>query len=336
MILAGLCGAAMGHSQPYRLGQSYFWPTPNPAFVEGRPEEAYLQPTVSGNLESALFGCVRNDGRRFHEGVDLKSIQRDGRGESVDAVYAFDAGVIRYVNRDAKTSSYGNYLVIEHPHVAPGFVSLYAHLRAVPARISPGVEVEGGERIAVMGRSAGGYAIPRGRAHLHFEVGLWLGPDFQMWYDRQPFDSENDHGAYNGLNIVGYDVWSMLRGLRSGQFEHVRDFLEAEPVAVVMRIRRPIIPEVLQINPQMMTNTALPGDLGGWEVALTWYGAPLRWTALSRRELGGSISLELELRDTSQLLRQPCADLIHGGSMVGPGSRLNSLISRLFVRFHDL
>ena len=28
----------------------------------------YFQPTVEGNVESGMFGCVRSNGHRFHEG----------------------------------------------------------------------------------------------------------------------------------------------------------------------------------------------------------------------------------------------------------------------------
>ena len=71
---------------PVLVEASLIWPTPNPAFQNGKPIEAYVQATVSGRVESGLFGCVRNGGSRFHEGLDLYPIKRDGRGEAVDPV----------------------------------------------------------------------------------------------------------------------------------------------------------------------------------------------------------------------------------------------------------
>ena len=56
---------------PVLVEASLIWPTPNPAFQNGKPIEAYVQATVSGRVESGLFGCVRNGGSRFHEGLDL-------------------------------------------------------------------------------------------------------------------------------------------------------------------------------------------------------------------------------------------------------------------------
>mgnify|MGYP003334059019 CR=1 FL=1 len=56
-----------------------------------------------------------------------------------------------------------------------------------------------------MGHSSGGYMIPAARAHLHFEVGLAITSDFQGWYDHRRFGSRNEHGMWNGMNLVGVD-----------------------------------------------------------------------------------------------------------------------------------
>ena len=59
---------------------------PNPAFQQGKPLEAFIQPTSSGKLVSGLFGCVRNNGHKFHEGIDLYPIARDSSGEAIDKI----------------------------------------------------------------------------------------------------------------------------------------------------------------------------------------------------------------------------------------------------------
>ena len=48
------------------------WPTPNPAWAEGRPMAEFLQHAGSGDPESGGFGGVRSGGAQFHEGLDLK------------------------------------------------------------------------------------------------------------------------------------------------------------------------------------------------------------------------------------------------------------------------
>src|SRR5476651_981681 len=93
------------------------WPTPNPAWIEGRPRAEFLQATASGEPESGGFGCVRSGGEQFHEGIDLKPVTRDKAGEPADKVFAVLPGIVRYVNEKAGDSNYGRYLVLEHPGV---------------------------------------------------------------------------------------------------------------------------------------------------------------------------------------------------------------------------
>src|SRR4051812_34092478 len=55
------------------------WPSPNTAWEKGQGYEAWVQPTVSGEPTSGLFGSVRSNGTQFHEGLDIKPVGRDRR-----------------------------------------------------------------------------------------------------------------------------------------------------------------------------------------------------------------------------------------------------------------
>ena len=318
-----------GESEALALGEHH-WPTPNPAFVEHKGINAVVQPTVSGRIVSALFGCVRNDGHRFHEGVDLKALVKDRRGEPTDAIYAFEDGVVRYVNRVGGKSGYGQYIIIEHPRIAPGLVTLYAHLSKVPSSIMKGVSVLGGQEIATMGRTAS-YTIPRSRAHLHFEIAMWLGDDFQKWYDRQPYKSKNDHGSFNGMNLVGYPVWEILNALRSGEISSLGDFLAMEQPDLRVRIKSDATPAVLSANPDLMSNSVLPSDFAGWDIDFGWYGVPMKWTALSRSQMAGYDGLKINVLDFSELEKQPCAGMVRKGLIGGADSKLSSLLGRMLM-----
>lgn len=329
-FVSSICG--QGQQKPYRLGP-YYWPTPNPEFVVHGEMDGVLQPTVSGRLTSGLFGCVRNSGHRFHEGIDLRAIGRDRRNEATDPIFAFDEGIVRYVNRQAGTSSYGRYIVIEHPQVAPGFVSLYAHLSSVPDSIQAEVSVVGGQVIGIMGRSAGGYTIPRSRAHLHFELGFWLGPDFQKWYDQQPYDSVNHHGAYNGMNIVGLDVWELSGALRRGEAAGVWEFVMSEQIVVEAFVRETSIPDILSVNPQLMDNAVVPQDHVGWRIEFTWYGLPTRFTALSEEQMKSYDRwLTVEVLRPDLLEGKYCMDLARDNVFGGVGPKMNTLVKRMFVK----
>ncbi len=295
--------------------------------------EGVLQPTVSGRITSGRFGCVRNDGHRFHEGLDLRALTRDRRNEATDPIFAFSDGVVRYVNPVAGNSSYGRYIVIEHPQIGPGFVSLYAHLSSINDGIAAGVSVAGGQRIAVMGRSAGGYTIPRSRAHLHFELGLWLGPNFQKWYDQQPFDSKNEHGAYNGMNIVGLDAWQLCGAVRRGETADAWEYLMSEQIAVEAYVRDTGIPDLLKVNPYLMDNEVIPADHAGWRVEFTWYGLPTRFKALTAAEMEGYDRwLTVDMLRPDLIEGNLCLDLARKDVFGGAGSKLSSLVKRMFVK----
>ena len=310
-----------------RIG-AHYWPTPNDAFLKGKGLSHFAQPTQSGRLESALWGCVRNNGSRFHEGIDLRSIQRDGRGESVDRIFAFDRGIVRYASRDPSKSSYGRYIVVEHPQWMSGMVTLYAHLSYIPDRIKPGLEVRGGEAIGVMGRSAS-YTIPKERAHLHFEIGMWMGSGFQKWYDRQRFDTPNDHGDFNGMNIVGANVWAWLQKLKGGQAASVMECFAAEPVALRATVWEKSIPDALRANPDLMSNALLPPDHAGWRISFAASGIPLKFEALSASEKeSGSKTVSIDGFDSRLAASDPCMALVQSGR---PSGRLSSLLGRLFV-----
>jgi murein DD-endopeptidase MepM/ murein hydrolase activator NlpD len=191
------------------------WPTSSTKWAEGRPAREILQHAGSGEWESGAFGGVRSGGIQFHEGIDIRPVSRNRQGEPTDSVFAAMAGVVRHVSSKAGNSSYGRYIVLEHPDISPGVYTLYAHLASIGREVRVGAKVELGQTIGVMGHSSGGYMIPRDRAHLHFEIGLMLTRNFQSWYDSKKFGSRNDHSLWNGMNLIGIDPLDFFEQWRS-------------------------------------------------------------------------------------------------------------------------
>lgn len=262
------------------------WPTPNRAFLEGKGIDAFVQPTVSGEARSGLFGGTRSGGRRFHGGLDLKPVKRERSGEAADPIFAAMDGVVRYVNTKTGNSSYGRYIVIEHMGASPRVLTLYAHLAA--AYVKAGEEVKLGQVIGKMGRSAGGYSISRDRAHLHFEFGLWLGRDFQSWYVWKKFGSPNYHGVWNGLNMVRIDPLDFFQKYRSGTARSFGEYFANLEEAVRVRIATRKRPDFLERYPEFVVKQP-EGFLGaaGWEISLDWTGVPFAWRALEAEDVRG-------------------------------------------------
>ncbi|HVU25265.1 MAG TPA: M23 family metallopeptidase [Opitutus sp.] len=262
------------------------WPTPNTAWAEGRPVREFLQATVSGDPASGGFGGVRSGGTQFHEGIDIKCVRRDRRGEPLDTVVAAMTGVVRHVSLRPGDSSYGRYIVLEHPDETPAVYTLYAHLANVAPGIRPGVRVERGQALGTMGHSSGGYTIPRERAHLHFEIGLLATRNFQAWYDARKFGSRNEHGPWNGYNLMGIDPLEFLNEWRTHRVNTFIDFLRRMRPAARVRIATRRVPDFIERYPSLLTRP-LPPAVGGWEIAVNWTGLPFAWTPLAPTDVMG-------------------------------------------------
>ncbi len=261
------------------------WPTPSTGFAERRPISEYLQPTAGGDPLSACFGCVRSGGSRFHEGIDIAPVQRNRQGEPLDDVYAIFGGVVVHLSKSAGASSYGRYVVLEHSAASPGVYSLYAHLAEIDPGLQVGKAVGIGERLGRMGYTAGGYSIPRQRAHLHLEIGFRLSDRFQSWYDRQGFGSRNEHGLWNGMNLVAFDSLDFYEQCRRQDLHGIAQYLQTLSPAVVVRVVTSRKPDLLRRAPELLDGA---GKATGWDVTLTGWGLPLRFRPVSAAAMAGT------------------------------------------------
>jgi len=308
------------------------WPTPNPAWERGRDFESWVQPTVSGNPTSGLWGSVRSSGTQFHEGIDIKPVGRDRNGEATDPVMAAMDGVVRHINPRAGDSSYGRYVVLEHPGVSPGVYTLYAHLARIEPGLAPGARVERGQRLGLMGRSAGGYAIPKDRAHLHFEIGLRLTDDFSSWYAWRKFGSPNQHGLWNGMNLMGVNPRDFLEQWRGRRVDNFAQYFTRLDSAVRVRVVTTRVPDFIRRYPALLRKP-VDGIVGGWEVQCDVTGLPFAWTPLSTSEVAGKRPGTVEIVSVDQAALRS----FRGKSLVvtrngrpSPGSDLNTMLQLVF------
>lgn len=312
---------------------SLVWPTPNKAFLMGQPIEAFVQPTSSGRVESGLFGCVRNGGAKFHEGLDLFPIERSRRGEALDEVYSILPGTVVYISRTSGYSSYGRYLVVKHDRESPAFHSLYAHMATIDSALQVGSRVDAGTVLGIMGRSASGYSIPRSRSHLHLELGFRLTNDFQTWFDRQKYGSQNRHGNWNGMNLVSVDPLDFYRKVRDGEVASLGDYLKRLPVAARIRVHTSKVPSFVRDYPALVTRPCANRRLVAWDIAFTQYGVPKEWTPRFSEEGVGDRAGEVRVLTYSpELLEsQTCRQVIRLGGQVptiAPGTV--TILKKLF------
>jgi len=253
------------------------WPTDNKAFEQSQPLACYIQATASGKPESGTFGCVRNNGHRFHEGIDIKAIKRTRKQVPQDSVYAILSGKIAYINDKPGRSNYGNYIILKHNEADLKFYTLYAHLASISKTLKSDQFVSKGTLLGTIGNTSN-FKIPMTLAHLHFEIGLQLGSatSFANWYRMQKFGTPNYHGDWNGLNLVGLDPLAFYRSGKS-----FSEFLKEQTIAFECTIATSKIPEFIKQNPVLLVNPIdNPKKLQGWQIAFNWLGVPLKWTPL--------------------------------------------------------
>ena len=322
---------ALPAAVPERL--QLVWPTPNPAWAEGKPPSQWLQHAGSGETESGGFGGVRSGGTHFHEGIDIRALARDRRGDPLDSVFAAMAGVVRHVSAAASDSSYGRYIVIEHTAQSPAVYTLYAHLAKIAPGLRAGDAVTAGQTIGTMGHSSGGYMIPADRSHLHFEIGVAVTRNFQAWYERRRFGSRNSHDMWNGMNLLGLDPLAFFNEWRAGRVAGTQDFFARMESAVRLRIATIRTPDFVTRYPALLTKPVSLGVVAGWDITFNWTGIPFSWTPLSAMEVAGipldqprilEVNAPLLKRERSKSLA------VSRGSSWSTGKDLDIVLQQLF------
>ena len=259
------------------------WPTESDAFDGGGTYESFIQGTAGHPPSSGLFGDVRNNGYRFHEGIDIKSVRRDKKREPLDEVRAAMDGKIVHINRVGGRSGYGKYVVMEHPDANVPVYTLYAHMAEVEESLKVSDRVGRGGRLGRMGHTAM-YKIGKDQAHLHFEIGLRLCDDFDRWYSKQKFKEKNHFGNYNGMNLFGMDPLAFLTADRDGDFNgDFAEYIRRQPTAFVVRFYTAKTPDFVLRYPALADARGLKC---GWDIHFTWFGMPKTFERIKNPRIG--------------------------------------------------
>ena len=114
---------------------------------------------------------------RFHEGMDIRPMRRDGHGEPLDEVRAMADGTVVYASKLALQTTVAMWWSSIAGEAALTTVSTRISTRS---RSSAGQRVRQGEKLAIMGHT--GTGIDRERAHVHVELNLLLNTHFEGWH----------------------------------------------------------------------------------------------------------------------------------------------------------
>ncbi len=295
------------------VAQPFAFPTANRSLLERGGEPRFFVGTAGRPWTSGQYGCVRSGGQQFHEGLDIRCLQRDRQGEPTDAVQASAAGTVAYINPRSPLSNYGIYIVLRHYVEGLEVYTLYAHLASVQSGLSVGSKVTRGQRIGTMGRTTNTkQPITKDRAHLHFEINLVVNDRYSAWHQTRQKGLRNDHGNFNGRNLLGLDPEAVFREqARLGDRFSLVSFLRSRPVLARVAVRDTQIAWVKRY-PQLVVRNPLAEREGvaGYELALTFNGVPVRVTPRAASELKGITRMKLLAVDAAEHSRRPCGKLV--------------------------
>lgn len=272
-----------------RAGIDLRLPTANRNLFEGKPEQFYMyvdrtfEGQTSRPWQAGSFGMVRNALRvgdevihtKFHEGIDIIPLERDGAGNPLDRVSGIADGVVVHASAVAGQSNYGKYVVIEHAWDGAAYYSLYAHLSEVSCQA--GDEVKAGTVIGRLGYT--GVGINRTRAHLHLELGMLMSRHFEDWH-KVHLGGKNHHGLFNGMNLIGFDVAALFLQHKAKPELKISEFIATIPPYFKATVPARGTPDFVRRYPWICPEPA--GTASSWEISFSATGLPLAFKPSAR------------------------------------------------------
>jgi murein DD-endopeptidase MepM/ murein hydrolase activator NlpD len=295
------------HAQVFQL------PTANRALFEKGGEERFFVGTTGKPWPSGTFGCVRSEGWQLHEGLDIRSIQRGARREPSDPVMASADGTVAYLNQRVSSSNYGKYAVLRHSIEGMEVFTLYAHLSDFAPGLAAGKAVKAGDVIATMGRTSNTRErISLERAHVHFEINLFVTDRFPAWFKKENPRQPDDHGIWNGMNMLGMDPRQVLLEQQAqGPRFSLLKFIQSQPELCRILIRDADFsfprryPMLVQPNP-----IAQKEGTAGYEVVFNFSGLPISLTPRAASEIKSRTRYQLLSVNAAEQQKNPCRRLV--------------------------
>ncbi len=309
---------------PLQAQSPFQFPTANHALYEPGGDARFLAPTAPDKpWTSGGFGCVRDNGTRMHEGLDIRSLQHDRRGEPTDPVCATADGVVAYISRHPGLSNYGNYVVIRHIIEGLEIYSLYAHLSQVAPGLVIGQPVRAGQQIGVMGRTSTAEVITKDRAHVHFELNVFVNDNFAAWFKRADPGERNDHGIWNGQNLNGLDERQiLLQEHQQGARFSLLTFVRSQNELCRVQVRATSFPYLKRYAPLVLPNPRAEKEgVAGYEIALNYNGVAFALMPRPESEMKSRARFQLLEVNDAEARANSCRKLVieRGGHWVlGP------------------
>jgi peptidoglycan LD-endopeptidase LytH len=292
--------------------QPFFLPTANHALFEKNGGERFFVGTTGKTWESGCFGCVRSDGWQMHEGLDIKCLSRDKHGEPTDLVMATADGIVAYFSNQPGLSNYGRYVVLRHLINGIEVYSLYAHLSAIRDGLKVGQQVHTGDPIATMGRTSNTHEhISKERAHVHFELNLLYSDNYNAWHKKHLPGQRNDHGLFNGRNLVGMDPKLILEAARAqGPKFNFAQWIKGRTELFRVQVRKSDFSFAQRYHALAVERGLDKSKIAGWEIAVDYNGLPFQLLPKSAAEMKAGSNVQLLAVNAAEYAKNRCRKLV--------------------------
>jgi murein DD-endopeptidase MepM/ murein hydrolase activator NlpD len=189
--------------------------------------------------------------------------------------------------------------------------SVYAHLSAISPDLKVGDPVKGGQVIATMGRTSSAETIGKWRAHVHFELNVLVNDNFAAWFKKNSTE-RNDHGEWNGQNLLGLDPRPILLGEKPGAKKFsLLDFVRSQTELCRVLVRDTKFPYLKRYAAFILRNPVAEKEgIAGYELALNYNGVPFALLPRAASEIKGSGKFQLISVNEAEQRANPCRHLV--------------------------
>jgi murein DD-endopeptidase MepM/ murein hydrolase activator NlpD len=218
-----------------------------------------------------------------------------------------------YFSAKPALSNYGKYIVIRHIIEGVEIYSLYAHLSEIQPGLAVGKQVKAGDVIATMGRTSNtGETIIKERAHVHFELNLFINEGFAGWYKQNFPNQRNDHSIWNGQNLDSLDAREILLAERNptNKFS-LLDFIRGQTELCRVLVRSTNFHYLKRYPMLVLPNpTAQKEGVAGYEIVLNYNGVPFALMPRAASEIHGNSRFQLLSVNEDEEKANPCRHLV--------------------------
>lgn len=156
--------------------------------------------------------------------------------------------------------------------------------------------VKQGEVIATMGHTSNtAERITKDRAHVHFELNLFANDHFSAWYKKAFPGERNDHGEWNGQNLMGIDGRLILLAERDqGPKFSLLSFLRDQTDLFRVMVRKTDFPWLHRYPLLVRANpVAQKEGVAGYEIAFNYNGVAFELIPRAASEIKGKGKYQL-------------------------------------------